>query len=102
MYIYINMMLNIQIWIKCRVRTLKGTAFNGVLKAAKLAHRAAFLDFLVKSRLEPRNTASSTPKVGKNIAEVYRESPYNLRHLGREWLAIYKLTIGVGELLFSN
>ena len=24
----------------------------------RLAHRAAFLDFLVKSRLEPRNTAS--------------------------------------------
>jgi len=88
------MMLNIQIWIKCRVRTLKGTAqivLNESFK--KLAHRAAFLDFLVKSRLEPRNTASSTPKVGKNIAEVYRESPYYLRHLGREWLAIYKLTM---------
>ena len=59
-------MLNIQIWIKCRVRTLKGTA-QIVLNESwkKLAHRAAFLDFLVKSRLEPRNTASSTPKVGQ-------------------------------------
>ena len=87
------MMLNIQIWIKCRVRTLKGTAqivLNESFK--KLAHRAAFLDFLVKSRLEPRNTASSTPKVGK-ISLRFIMSPYYLRHLGREWLAIYKLTM---------
>ena len=90
-------MLNIEIWIKCSLRTLKGTAQIVLNESfSLLAHRAAFLDFLVKSRLEPRNTASSTPKVGKNIAEVYRESPYkasHLRHLGREWLAIYKLTM---------